>query len=191
MDLLQMVEGEIIFSPYALSIKCLKAVHKRDHGASVGGVRVKHRALMEFSYIWFMENYKSPYHTYIEPEERVYQIKKDLGLAEDWKEDALVKEAREWYAQKLIDSSATLKALASSTKALVKIADFLDNVDLNRMVVQNGVSKPMYMPKDITGAIKEISGCTKSIAELTEAVKKEELVTSAVRGGGDVGDYER
>lgn len=197
MEDLLIIEGEeLTINPHFLGIKLINNIWKRDHGSSqknpvtLKNERVKHLARKELHYIWFMENWKSPFMVYTNLDSRYTKVVLNLGFSDTWKEDNELREARQWYAEHLVELNPEIKGLNSSRKAIGAIEDFLDKVNLldssNRM--PNGAA--IYKPKDIANAVKELNITKKSVREIEEAVRKAMTVTKKMRGGGEAGRYE-
>lgn len=74
-------------SEEALLLKPFKTLWDRDK------TKDKTNALMELGYIYFMEDPRSDYQTYVDPEQRAEQIKLGEGIKDKWKPDAKVLEA--------------------------------------------------------------------------------------------------
>ena len=82
----------LTISEEAILLKPFKNIWKRDKSKN------KEKALMELGYIYFMEDPRSDYQTYIDPDERMHQIMLGEGIPDSWKPDAQVESAREFYA---------------------------------------------------------------------------------------------
>lgn len=195
-DLLQLVDDELTINPHFLSIDVINTIWKRDHGISrtnpitKKNERVKVVGRRELSWIWYMENWRSPYNRYTDRNKREVVVKNRLGLAEDWKEDKALKEAREWYYNEQIETNDKLADLESARKANGAIRNFLDVVNLtdSSNIARTGTA--IYKPKDISAAIKELAVTQKSIDDLESAVKANKNTNRKVRGEGKVGRYE-
>jgi hypothetical protein len=195
MDLLTIIGDEQILNPHYLSVKVIADIWKRDHGVPVKNadnksVRVKNIARREIAWIHFMENWASPYQSYIDLEKRERKVKAAIGLSEDWKEDKALKEAREWYAATQVETNPDIIGLNASRKAMSSIEEFLTTIDLNsaRNRMPNGAA--IYKPKDITSAIKELQIARKAIKEQEADVRRAQTTVKRIRGGGGAGLYE-
>lgn len=194
-DLLTLVGDDLTLNPHFLSIEVIARIWKRDPGQSqtdkgLGkNVRIRHVARRELSWIWFMESWKSPFQTYTNPNNRAVKIKEKIGLAEDWKEDKALQEAREYYRQMQEELNTKLANLRSARNAMGAIREFLDTVNL--LIGNNTPSgAAIYKPADIAKAIKEMNIAEKSVEEIELAVRKAQTVEKKVRGGGNAGRYE-
>jgi hypothetical protein len=196
-ELLSIVEDELVINPHFISIAVINNIWKRDHGSSQRNQttgkneRVKHTARKELSWIWYMENWKSPYQSYTNVDKRATVVKERLGLSEDWKEDNALMEARVWYATEQMESNDKLQDLQAARKANGAVREFLNTINLvgAENIARNGA--PLFKPKDISTSIKELAVTQKSIDELEDAVRKAKGTKKKnVRGGGDIGMYE-
>lgn len=181
-------EGNISIQPELLLVECFKAMWKRDHGASIGGKRIKTQALKEVTYVYFMEYWNSPYTGYQQEKEKIFQIKKDVGLEESWNEDDKVIACRDWYREYQDKTSPTIDALKAARCGLSQVKDFLYSPGILQMTSVTGAL--LYKPKDVISAIDALSTAHKSIFALEELVRKEQSISSSIRGGGEEGMYE-
>lgn len=195
MDSLLTIKGEeLTIHPHALTIDYLRDIWKRDPGESQTNKysgkneRVKHKARRELGWIWFMEHWQSPYQVYSDEATKKERIKTALKMPDDWVEDDTLKKSRLQYAEDLINSNEFLFTLKASKRAMVELAHFLKDVNLKDLD-NNG--KPIYKPKDITSAIAEMGKAQQSVEIMEKAVKAAQQINNRVRGGGEVGDYER
>jgi len=183
-------------NPQFLQIEIIRSIWKRDVGQSQRNQfsgkseRVKHKARRELSYIWFMEHWQSPYQVYIVPETKLEKVKAVLGLDEDWQEDALLKEAREWYGRELEETNPFIFTLKAAQRSMVEIGMFLNTIKLTGAENRAANGMAVFKPKDITTGIKELSAAQESLRTMEEAVKRAQTVNKRVRGGGAVGMYE-
>lgn len=196
-DLLILVDDELTINPHFISIVQINAIWKRDHGSSQRNnvtqknERVKHTARKELSWIWYMEAWKSPYQSYTNMDKRAVAVKSRIGLSEDWKEDDALLEARLWYRGELMETNEKLQDLQAARKANGSVRDFLNTINLIGADNRGTNGAPLFKPKDISNAVKELATTQKSIDDLEEAVKRAQSIKKGkVRGGGEAGMYE-
>lgn len=181
-------EQQLVINPQLLTVECFSKVWKRDHGESIKGKRVKYRATKELALVYFMEYWNSPYASYMEEVERLHQIKKAIGLDEDWKQDDKIKECRLWYSEHQLSTSPTIAALEAARVGLNEVKEFLNGGTVLKMV--NMAGNPIYKPKDLIAAIEDLPKAQKAIVDLEEQIRREINISSTIRGGGEKGMYE-
>jgi len=99
MRLFDLVNNQLVISEEAYILIPFKAIWDRDK------TKLKEKALAELGFVYFMEDYKSDFSDIVNDEERSTEITSVLGLPSGWKEDAVVRNAREFYhkgAKKLL-----------------------------------------------------------------------------------------
>lgn len=136
------------------------------------------------AYVFYIADYKSVYQSY-SPEEREEVLKEDLGLPKDWKEPKEVQLGISKY--KKLQETPTMRYLNAQMKTLEDLINFFKGLDLNE---RDKSGKPIWKPKEITGAMTDSAKVAESLEKLKEKVKKEEMDTGRIRGGGIAGDFE-
>ena len=143
----------------------------------------KHRlkAYKEFTYIYLVLDFKSPYFQYLEKDKHDCALD-DSGLTEEDIKDPLFLDAFHKYQE----ADPILSLIKTAYKTLQKMQVFLDNIDFSMDVDMDG--RPLYKPKDVIADIKSIADIRKQLKEL-EAAHKRDLAESgnAVRGGVELG----
>lgn len=134
--------------------------------------KYKDKAKAELAYIFFMCDYKSPYISKVDLNQRRVNIIESLdGLGSDWKEDKVVSEAMDFY----LKNNESVASLALETqrnnvdKLLRKIGDFIDSEDVNE--IQKAVS-----------ISEKIGGLIDSIDKLEKVVRGERESKERHRG---------
>lgn len=180
MQLFELKDYNLTFSPQALELKAFKALWDRDK------TKDKKRALAELSYVYFFSDYKSDFIDILDETTRHSEIVLNLsGLPKEWKPDDKVKDAIRFYTE--TSETISTRLLEDSRKAVNKVSDFLKNVDLN-LVDKNG--KPIHDVARITQAIKSVPTMTKALKDLEEQVKKEKDAESSLRGSKEKSIFE-
>ena len=173
------VEGyNLNISEEAYLLKPFKVLWDRDR------TKDKSNALMELGYIYFMEDPRSDYQTYIDSEQRAEQIKLGEGLKETWKPDAKVLEAQKFYASFKSDSALLLedlRAMVSKLRAHLKRID-LDAVDSK--------GKPIYNVDSYTKTVTDLNKLILSIDETEKNINRELTQSDKVRGTVEKSMYE-
>jgi hypothetical protein len=164
--------GKVVIHPYMLGIPAFKAIWNtyddKDYVTSI------------ISYIVFKHHYDSPYVESIGDEEyRDKKLRSEL-FQDGWEptEDVLYAE------QTFIDFSNTLivQLLDSSRHAIHIISSYLKDMSAGTM--------DMRTVKEAMSAMSSLDKVVKSIDSLTKQVRREELESSTVRGGSEIGHYE-
>ena len=80
MGLFDYKDYKVVIHPDSIAIPAFKAVWERDK------TKAKHRATQELSYIYFVNDFKSPYAIYPH-KDRVAKVMGDFIKESDWKPD--------------------------------------------------------------------------------------------------------
>ena len=146
--------------------------------------KLRLRAYREFTYIYLVLDFKSPYFQYLEKDKHEAALD-DSGLCEDDLKDELFLAAYHKY-QEIQEADPILSLIKTAYKTLHKMQVFLDNIDFNNDIDADG--RPLYKPKDVIADIKSISEIRKQLQEL-EATHKRDLAESgnSIRGGAELG----
>lgn len=100
---------QMTVEPEALLLKPFKAIWNRDRSKN------KEKAMSELGFVYFFTDPRSDYQYIIDEDERIKAIKEGEGLAENWKPDAKVMDAIEFYKQ----FKTTSALLLETTRSLV------------------------------------------------------------------------
>jgi hypothetical protein len=172
MKLFNLVNYKLEISEEAYLIKPFKKLWDRDKS------KTKVRALPELVYIFFMEDFRSDYADILNESERSTEVQRSLVLPKGWKEDKLVKDAREFYVER--DKAVLALLFLKDAKIGVdKIRKFYREVDLLALD-KNG--KPIYNISQLAAVIEKSSGILTNLDKLEEMVKKKLQKESAIRG---------
>ena len=137
-----------------------KKILKRDKS------RDKDRALKEMLFIYYYSDIKSDY-LIIESKFRIEEIKKDIGLPEDWKIDSVLQEAIDFYEERSLTVVGKLykNALAAAndiSEYLTKTKELLEERDergkpvTTLTTIVGGISKIKTVMQDLKAAEKEL-----------------------------------
>lgn len=168
----------ITISEEALTLKPFRDIWKRDKSKN------KETALLELGYIYFMEDPRSDYQTYIDREERSKQIKLGEGIKESWKPDKLVNEAMKFYAS--FKSEAAL-LLEDIRVAIDKLREFIKTIDLKAV---DDKGKPIYTLNTYTATIGQIPKLITSLDEAEKSIAKDIMHDDKVRGSVEKSMFE-
>lgn len=146
----------------------------------------KDNAVREISYIVFLcdESLNNPYRAYKEGDrERV--LLRDFIKDKKWKADKHIEDAIKKYLEATQTTNSRL--LKAAKNAAEKLAGYFDMIDFNE-VDKDG--KYLFSAKELASNLAAVGNIVKSLHQLEEMVKKEQLETNTVRGGGEIGFYE-
>jgi len=176
MDLLQMKGNVLTITPQALAMKDFNALWTRDK------TKNKERAVAELSYVWFMEETKSPFYNILNEEERSREVIKVLDhLPKAWKPDAKVKAAQVCYTEN--DRSVAKDLLKNAIRLLIKIDNFISSVDPGETYKdKQGVVRYKHDFKKLMDTSKQIPPTLEQLRKTMELVSKEEEAEGGIRG---------
>lgn len=136
---------EVRVAPEALTLKPFKKLWDRDKS------KTKEKAITELSFLYFYCDPRSDYQYITDEEDRLEAVKQGEGLPEDWKPDATLRAAIDFYSS--FDSSAAILLRAA----------------------QEGVEKVQKLLKDLTPddtkSLKEYLIAMKMIPEVATMIK--------------------
>lgn len=185
MELFIIEENQVILSPELRLVPTFKKLITRDKD------RYKRSALSEFSYIYFMYDYKSPYMKYAE-KDREEQIIKQFKLGENWKPDEDIKAAIKQYIE--FQETPSIKVLKSTKEALLNASKVIDVMNETVSTALDGEQKDMVTAIETVDNLlklaEKLPKMISTIVTLEEKVQKEQHENAKVRGGGQTGHYE-
>lgn len=154
-----------------------KELLRRDKGSKGDNQgRAKAQAQREFTYIYLLMDFRSPYENFL-PDERREHARRDAEFPDDWIPDTEVRAAIAKYQLLLENSSPSLRLLRA-----VKIsAQPIENYFMNFTPIE---------PDDLAKHIKickDLPGLQKSLKEYEDQVKQEALDESSLRGQAEKG----
>lgn len=139
-------------------------------------------AFKEFTYIYLMLDFKSPYFKYLEQEKHEAALA-DSELTEKQLKDPLFISAFNKYRE-ILDSDPILSLIKIAHKTLYRTQVFLDSIDFTEI---DEMGKPIYKPKDVIADIASIGKMRTSLQDLEEQYKNELSSDSNIRGGIELG----
>ena len=167
MNLFEIVNNVVTFSPQALAIKPFKAIYDSDESKD------KQMAMLELSYIYYMADERSDFMHILDPQEREEEIVKFISLPDGWigQRKELVR-AIHYYEQLSVTTST--KLLKSTRLLLQKISEFMDNVNMNER--DERTKKPIHDISKITATVEKIPKLVRALNEIEkEVIKEKEL----------------
>jgi len=171
--------GQIVLNAESLAIPIFNKLWKRDKS------KTKDRATKEISYIFFMCDFNSPYMAYPNNKRREILLN-DFMKDQKWKEDKDIKGAMDKYLE--FQETHTMRLMKAAKGAVDKLTSYFENIDFLEKG-ENG--RPLYNAKDVAINLEKVGSIVESLDKLENKIKKEIKTDSRVRGGGDIGLYER
>lgn len=164
MNLFEIVNNNVTWSPQALMIKSFRIIWDADESED------KELANKELAFIYYMADERSDFMHILDSEERADEIKRFIDMPEDWvgNRKELVR-AIHYYEQ--MSETTSTKLLQSTRLVLQKISEFLDNINMNER--DERTKKPIHDIGKITGAVEKIPKLIKAINEIEKEVIKE------------------
>ena len=158
-----------------------KKILKRDKS------RDKDRALKEMLFIYYYSDIKSDY-LIIDSKFRIEEIKKDIGLPEDWKIDATIREAIDFYESRSITTIS--KLYKDALKAANDVSEYLRSTDV--LLAERDVrGKPVTAVNTITSAINQVNKLMKDLkAAEKEVLKEQQEMEGRMKGSKQMSVFE-
>ena len=153
-------DGVLTVDDNLWGLEKFKKILKRDKS------RDKDRALKEMLFIYYYSDIKSDY-LIIDSKFRIEEIKKDIGLPEDWRIDSVLQEAIDFYEERSLTVVGKLykNALAAAndiSEYLTKTKELLEERDergkpvTTLTTIVGGISKIKTVMQDLKAAEKEL-----------------------------------
>lgn len=171
MGLFNLKDNKVIVDPNVLAIPEFKKLWDRDRS------KEKDNATQELSYVYFMEDFQSPYG--IVPEHlRETMVKEDFLKDKNYVIDDLVKEAMEKY--RLLSETPTMRLVRSTRSLINRMSDYLKTAEVDGKTI-----------KTLQDSVDKIAKTVAGYGKLEDAAKKEATGSSRTFGNKDIGDFER
>lgn len=162
MKLFEMKDWSLRVSDEAWALLPFKKLLDRDK------TKNKDVAFKEMMFIYFFADIKSDYMILTSEEERIKEIKKDIGLPEKWSLDADIKAAIDFYQKRSL--SVIAKLYINALKAANAVSEYLTQTEA-LLAERDNNGKPVNTITTIVGGIKQI----KTIMQDLKAAEKEVL----------------
>ena len=163
MRLIDLINNQIVISEEAYLLIPFKRVWDRDRSKD------KSLALAEMGYIYFMEDFKSDFSDITDEKEREEEVKRSVNLPSNWKEDKVVKEAREFY-RKRSEEITPLLFLRDVKIAIDRMREQFREVDF--LAVDKN-DKPKYDIEKFARVIEKSANLLEKLTKLENMVRKE------------------
>ena len=158
-----------------------KKILKRDKS------RDKDRALKEMLFIYYYSDIKSDY-LIIDSKFRIEEIKKDIGLPEDWKIDSVLQEAIDFYEERSL--TVVGKLYKNALVAANDISDYLTKTK-ELLEERDDKGKPVTTLTTIVGGISKIKTVMQDLKAAEKELIKERIETEGkMKGKQSMGMFE-
>ena len=180
MKIFDISSGEVIVDPSRVIIPEFKKLWSRDKSKD------KSKVMKEIAYITFLFDLSAdnPYRGFSEYERDIV-LKKDLFNDVNWEPDNLVKDAIVKF-QRLMETT-NVRVLLGAKQAAEELAKWFRQVKYDA-VDDRGDS--LFSVTELSRNLKEVGNIIKSLSQLEEMVRKEQIEKTTTRGGSDIGMYE-
>ena len=177
------------FKDYVLSVReeawalsAFKKILKRDKS------RTKEMALKEMLFIYYYCDIKSDY-MIVKEEHRIDEIKKDIELPDNWKIDAIMQEAIDFYQLRSITILG--KLCQNAMKAANDISDYLSRTDI-LLAERDDKGKPIYTLAGIMGGLEKMKKVMIDLRAAEKEIIKEQTDTeNQMKGSKAMGMFEK
>lgn len=174
MKLLKYENYQVVPTEECFMVRPLRELFNKD--TSTG----KELFMQQISYLYFMVDPRSPYMDILDTEDREEKVRIDCGLTKDFKPSEKLIKAMAFYKE--ITTTTSMKLLKSMRTSVIKVCDYLDDIDL---YAEDKQGKPKYNIDKIISAIDKAPQLAKRLQETEKLVAQEITETSRVRGGED------
>lgn len=182
MKLFEMKDWVLTVREEAWGLLPFKKILKRDKS------RDKSQALKEMQFIYFYTDIKSDYIIITDEKLKTEEIKKDIGLDDDWKIDAVIREAIDFYDSRSL--TVIGKLYKNSLKAANDISEYLTMTDV-LLAERDNNGKPVNDISKITGAISKVKSIMQDLKAAEKEVLKEQIETeNRMKGSKQMSMYE-
>lgn len=147
---------EVKVAPEALTLKPFKKLWDRDKSKD------KEKAIMELSFLYFYCDPRSDYQYIVDDEDRMEAVKNGEGFSDDWKPDALLTKAIDFY--KTFDTTAAM-LLRMASLGVEKMRKLLNELEPTDTKSLKDYLTAMKMIPEVASMIQEAE---KSLNEETE-----------------------
>jgi hypothetical protein len=182
MKLFEMKDYSLQVSEEAWGLLPFKAILKRDKN------RNKETAFKEVLFIYYYVDIRSDYIYTTNDDDRCKEIVKDIGLPPEWKIDAIMQTAIDFYKSKSISPIA--KLYKSSLKAADDISNYLESTDelLQERTANGSVVNTLAT---ITGALKSVPTIMKDMkSAYKEVLAEQKELEGKTKGARSFGLFE-
>lgn len=174
---------DITINPMVFSIPEFEKIWNRDKNKD----KVKARKELVFVYAMASNNEDNIWRDYIDLKKREEIVIGDLFKNEKWYPDEIVMNAITKFRERYPKSAAEI-LLDSSKLAMLKIKDYLDNLNLNEV---DEAGRLKHNPKIVLDVAKQAVSTYMQISEVIEKIEaNKKLDTSKIKGNSEKGYFE-
>lgn len=167
MNIFEIENGTLVFSPQALALKPFKEIWDKDE------TKDKALAVATLAFVYYMADDRSDYMHIIDEEQRAEDIVSALDFPKEfvWNTKEVI---RAIHFYKKMSSTTSTKLLESTRLVIQKISHFLDNVDMDER--DERTKKPIHDIAKITSSVEKIPKLIKALnAVEAEIIKEKEM----------------
>jgi midasin (ATPase involved in ribosome maturation) len=171
MNLFEIKDYNVTFSPQALTLKPFKAIWDGDKSKD------KNKAINELSLVFYMADHTSDFAYIVDEDIRLKEIIKNLSLPKGYKVSKKIQDAIEFYK----DHSQTVSSRLLSTARLAvhKIEEFIKDASITDTNL-----------KKIFDSAKQLPELSETIDKLEDQIKKQQENKSNARGSITKAEFE-
>lgn len=172
----------------ARTILPFKKLITRDKGSEGDhDGRKKYRAAKELAFVYWYSKFDTPYEQFTK-EDRIIQIKKAVGLPEEWKPDRDIKEACDYFYE--IQKTKSMIHLESVSYAIEQLSNYLRNTDVNERIRSGPKTGELVHDLNKYKTLsKEMPDMIEAYQKMKELVKKELQEEEQLRAGRKENKY--
>lgn len=182
MKLFEMKDYNLLVDETAWGLLPFKTILKRDKN------RNKETAFKEMLFIYHYIDIRSDYMYIVDNNTRYKEIKKDIGLPDDWKIDKVIQDALDYYEKMSI--TPTAKLYKSALKAADDIAKYLEMTDvlLAERTDKGSVVTPL---STVTASLKAVPVIMKDLkSAYKELIAEQKELEGRTKGSKTLGLFE-
>lgn len=169
---------QITIEPEALLLKPFKVIWNRDRSKN------KEKAMNELGFVYFFTDPRSDYQYIVDEKQRMEAIKEGEGLPENWKPDAKILEAVDFYKQ----FKSTSALLLETTRSLVdKLMTQMQDLNLDE---RDDKGKPVFPLNLVTSTIDKVPALVIKLDEAEKTIAAELRNEGKMRGQGEKSIFE-
>lgn len=172
-------EGKIQVEPQNLTIPEFKEIYERDKSKD------KDVAFVELCYVYHMADFRSVYNN-LDTNEKEERIILDFITDKKWKPDSLLKRAIEKYKE--LNETPSMKLLRDTRIGFEKVREYYIKVDLED---RDAKGQKVNKISELSNSLASVGKMIDSLNTIEERVKKEESISSKIRGDKKISDFER
>ena len=176
MNLIEFDKGtySVKYSPLLLTLEPFKKIIDRDK------TKGKEIAIKEISFIAFFADIRSDYMYIVNDEERARELVNDLELPKNWKIDATIKQAIEFYTNRSTTVNSSI--YKSACKAAIDISNYLNKTDI-LLSERDENGKVVTDISKITSALEKVPKIMANLNSAhTELIKEQKITEGRTKG---------